>query len=247
VKIVSVNVGLPRPVTWEGRPLATSIFKSPVSGPVAIRRFQMDGDRQADPRVHGGEHKAVYAYPSEHYGFWREALGGAGPEGIPGADLPWGAFGENLTTEGLSEESVRLGDVLRVGTAVLRVTQPRMPCVKLNARFGRPDMVRDFLASRRSGFYCTVVTAGEVGAGDAVEVLSREPEGLTVRELVNLYAGEPAAPELLERALRIPILSDKWRETFRQRLEGAFRSSPEGGSRSPEGGLTSPEGGAERG
>ena len=163
MKVVSVNVGLPREVTWRGKTVTTGIFKSEVPGIVAIRRHNLDGDQQADLSVHGGPTKAVYVYPSEHYEYWRREL--------PGIELTWGNFGENLTTDGLDEESLCIGDELHVGSARVVVTEPRMPCLKLGIRFNRPDMVKRFLKSQRTGFYFGVVAEGEVQAGDALELL----------------------------------------------------------------------------
>src|SRR3989475_6594029 len=160
MRVVSVNVSLPKTVEWRGRKVTTAIFKEPVEGRVRIRGTGLVGDRQADPSVHGGPTKAVYAYPSEHYPFWRRELGRA--------DLPWGSFGENLTTEGLDEQTLRVGDRMRVGSALLTVTQPRMPCYKLEIRFGRSDMVRRVPARGRSGFYLAVHEEGEGAAGDPV-------------------------------------------------------------------------------
>ena len=140
MKVVSVNVGLPREIEWQEKRIATSIFKSPVAGPVALRTLNLDGDKQSDLTVHGGPDKAVYAYAIEHYAYWRREL--------PDAELVPGAFGENLTTEGLDESDLSIGDVVRAGTATLMVTQPRIPCFKLAARFGRADMVKRFAASR---------------------------------------------------------------------------------------------------
>src|SRR5881398_3526075 len=148
MKLVSVNTGLPRYVTWHGRNVTTGIFKQPVQGRIPLRKLNLDGDRQADLSVHGGEYKAVYCYPLGHYDFWRTEL--------PGKDLPMGVFGENFTTEGLLEDSVHLGDRLSVGSAEVVVTQPRLPCYKLGIRFGRPDMVRRFHKSGRTGFYVAV-------------------------------------------------------------------------------------------
>src|SRR5712691_7209078 len=159
MKLSSINVGLPRDVDWRGKRIRTSIFKALVSGPVRVTTLNLEGDQQSDLSVHGGRDKAVYAYPSEHYAFWREEL--------PGTDLPWGAFGENFTTEGMLEDTVRIGDRLRVGAAEFVVTQPRMPCFKLGVRFDRPDMVRRFQHSGRTGFYLAVLREGEVAAGDA--------------------------------------------------------------------------------
>ena len=180
--IVSVNVGQPREVPWRGNMIRTGIFKEPVAGRVAIRTLNLDGDRQADLSVHGGPSKAVYAYPAEHYDFWRGEL--------PDADLPFGMFGENLTTRGLKEDEIYVGDRFRVGSAELIVTEPRMPCYKLGIRFGRKDILKRFLASRRSGFYLAVVREGEVGPGDSIERIARDPERVTVTDVVNLFVGE---------------------------------------------------------
>src|SRR5215470_8506847 len=137
MKIVSVNVGLPREVVWKGISVQTAIFKEPVAGTVVIRELNLAGDQQADPTVHGGSAKAVYAYPAEHYGYWRKKL--------PEVSFSWGKFGENLTTAGLTEAALCIGDRLRIGTAVLMVTQPRMPCYKLALRFDRDDIIKSFL------------------------------------------------------------------------------------------------------
>jgi len=177
MRVVSVNVSLPKTVEWQGRRVTTAIFKEPVEGRIRIRRTGLVGDRQADPSVHGGPLKAVYAYPSEHYPFWRRELGRT--------DLPWGSFGENLTTEGLSEETVRIGDRVRVGSAILTVTQPRLPCYKLGVRFGRLDMVRRFLASGRSGFYLAIVEPGDVAAGDPIEFLGGDAAQPTISQIVD--------------------------------------------------------------
>jgi len=165
--VVSVNVGLPRNVVWKGMRVQTGIFKEPVDGRVSIRKLNLTGDQQADLTVHGGAAKAVYAYPAEHYEYWRKKL--------PEVSFSWGKFGENLTTAGLTEVALCIGDRLRIGTAVLMVTQPRMPCYKLALRFDRDDIIKSFLTSRRSGFYFSVVEEGAVQAGSEVEILSRDP------------------------------------------------------------------------
>lgn len=175
--VVSVNVSLPKTVEWRGRRVTTAIFKEPVKGRIPIRRTGLAGDRQADPSVHGGPKKAVYAYPSEHYPLWRREL--------ERAELPWGSFGENLTTEGLQEDPVHIGDRLRVGSALLRVTQPRMPCYKLGIRFGWDDVIARFLASGRSGFYLAVVEEGDVAAGDLLELIRTEGGLPTVSDVVD--------------------------------------------------------------
>jgi MOSC domain-containing protein YiiM len=179
MKLLSVSVGLPREIEWRGKLVRTSIFKEPVPGRVRVAQFNLKGDEQSDLSVHGGIDKAVYAYPSEHYPFWHEEL--------RGIDLPWGAFGENFTTEGLFENTVYIGDRIRVGSAEFVVTQPRMPCFKLGIRFNRPEIIKRFLQSGRSGFYFAVVKEGEVAAGDSIELIKRDEHGITVTDVVNLY------------------------------------------------------------
>jgi len=210
MKIVTISVGRPREVQWQGRRVLTSIYKTPVSGRVYVARENIDGDQQSDLSVHGGPDKAVYAYPAEHYAFWRAEL--------PAADLPWGAFGENFTTEGLLEDQVWIGDRYRIGTAEFVVTHPRMPCYKLALRFGRSDMVKRFLQSGRSGFYLAVDREGEVGPGDTIERLARHESHLSVADVVSLYATEADDQPLLQRASQHPSLPAAWRDRFRQRL-----------------------------
>lgn len=211
MRVVSVNVGRPREIESQGRTVRTSIFKAPVEGRVPVRTLNLDGDQQSDLSVHGGVDKAVYAYPSEHYAYWRGEL--------PAAELAWGAFGENLTTEGLVETDVHLGDRLQVGSAELVVTQPRMPCFKLGIRFGRPDIVKRFLRSRRSGFYLAVRREGDVGAGDAIQRVAREPNGVSIAALVGLYADATADLDVVRRALESPALAASWRDDLRQLAE----------------------------
>jgi MOSC domain-containing protein YiiM len=206
MKLLSIQVGLPREVRWQRRTVSTGIFKEPVQGPVMMRTLNLDGDRQADLSVHGGTHKAVYVYPGEHYGPWRAEL--------PGVELPWGAFGENFTTEGLVEDEVHIGDRFRIGEAEVLVTQPRMPCFKLGIRFGDPEMVNRFLESRRSGFYLAVLREGRVEAGDAVELLGRDPNLVTVDEVNRLFLGEQD-DDALARALQVEALPDGWKVHFR--------------------------------
>ena len=208
--VVSLSVGLPREVEWHGRTVLTSIFKAPVDRRLRVTTLNFEGDEQSDLSVHGGVDKAVYVYPSEQYEFWRREL--------PQADLPWGVFGENLTTEGLLEADIRIGDGFRVGSAEFVATQPRMPCYKLGIRFGRPDIVKRFLQSGRTGFYFAVTLEGEVGAGDPIELIARADEGLTVADVVNLYTVDAENQELLRRATRSSILPEGWRDYFRKRL-----------------------------
>ncbi|HEX5137239.1 MAG TPA: MOSC domain-containing protein [Planctomycetota bacterium] len=211
-RVLSVHVGRPREVSWERGTATTSIFKAPVEGRVAVRRTNLDGDRQSDLSVHGGPEKAVYAYPSEHYPFWRREL--------PGTELPFGAFGENLTLLGLLEDDVRIGDRLRMGTAELVVTQPRVPCFKLGIRLGRPDVIRRFEESGRSGFYLSVAREGDVAKGDPVLRVARDPHGLTVADVFGLIRAEAPDRDLLRRASEHPALAVGWRDRFRKRLEG---------------------------
>ena len=207
-RVLSVNVGMPKLVPVNRENVLTSIFKSPVQGRVAVRRHNIDGDRQSDLTVHGGPHKAVYCYPAEHYPYWKEQL--------PDMELPFGMFGENLTTEGITEDQVSIGDRFRVGSAVLQVTQPRMPCFKLGIRFGMPSMVKRFWQSGRSGIYFSVVEEGDVAAGDPVERIAAGPEEISVADVVRLYRGDETSAKLLERALRAP-LSGSWKEELRER------------------------------
>jgi MOSC domain-containing protein YiiM len=214
MKVVSVNVGLPREVTWRGRTTRTGIYKQPVEGRVTLRKLNLDGDGQADLAVHGGEYKAVYCYPLEHYEYWRREL--------PGQELPMGAFGENFTTDGLLEDSVHLGDQFAVGSAEVVVTQPRLPCFKLGIRFQSDDMVKRFFASRRTGFYVAVVREGEVGAGDEIKAIARDPNGVPVSEITRLYADKRYGDSdvtWVRRALQVEALPESWKEYLRERLE----------------------------
>ena len=226
MKLVSVNTGMPREVSWHGRMVTTAIFKKPASGRVALRKLNLDGDRQADLTVHGGEHKAVYCYPLAHYGYWRKEL--------PGRELPMGMFGENFTIDDggpglpggqeLPEESVHLGDRFSIGTTEVVVTQPRLPCYKLGVRFGSDDMVKRFLASGRTGFYVAVLREGEVGAGDEIEVISGEANAVAVSEITRLYVAKrfgDAEIRAVRRALRVEELPESWKEYFRERLRQA--------------------------
>jgi MOSC domain-containing protein YiiM len=208
MQLISVNVGLPREVTWKGRTASTGIFKEPVSDRVMVRSLNLDGDGQADLTVHGGLDKAVYAYPFEHYDYWRSEL--------PDMDLPLGIFGENFTTTGLKEAEVNIGDRFRIGNLILMVTQPRLPCYKLGIRFGRPDMVKRFLASRRTGFYFRVLQEGEVGVGDTLELVSRDDHHITVADITQLYVREEDNPELLQRAAQLEALPQSWRDYFQR-------------------------------
>lgn len=210
MKILSLNVGLPRTVHDRGRDVTTGIFKAPVQGPVMMRRLNLDGDRQADLEVHGGRNKAVYAYPSEHYEFWRKEF--------PEMDLPWGMFGENLTTEGLKEEDAYIGDNYRIGEALVMVTQPRVPCYKLAIRFGRDDILKRFLVSRRSGIYFSVLEEGFVDTGDTIERVHQDENHVSVADINSVYVEGTNIP-LLRRIVGLEKLPSGMREYFAEQLD----------------------------
>lgn len=208
MQLISVNVGLPREVTWKGKTVRTGIFKEPVDARVMVRSLNLDGDGQADLTFHGGIDKAVYVYPFEHYDYWQSEL--------PDLALTPGIFGENFTVTGLREEELNIGDRFRIGSAELMVTQPRLPCYKLAIRFGRSDMVKRFLASYRTGFYFSVLQEGEVGTGDTFELISRDDHNITVTDITQLYTREKTDPELLRRVAQLEPLPKSWRDYFRQ-------------------------------
>jgi MOSC domain-containing protein YiiM len=209
MRVISVNVGLPREILWRGRSVRTSIFKAPVAGTTPLRRLNLDGDAQSDLTVHGGPDKAIYAYPSEHYADWQTLLG---------HDLPPGAFGENLTTEGLMEDAVHIGDEFRVGTARLVVTQPRLPCYKLGLRHDNPGIVKAFTEIGRPGIYFAVLEEGEVGPGDTIERVAQDENRVSVSETFRLFLGRDADPASLRRLLNVKALAAVWREELEDRL-----------------------------
>jgi len=211
MRLVSVNIGHPREVIYKGKTVTTGIFKEPVEGRIRLRTLNLDGDRQADLSVHGGLSKAAYAYPIEHYEYWREQL--------PGVNLPWGMFGENFTTEGLREDSVNIGDRFRIGSAEVMVTEPRLPCYKLAAKFGRDDIIKRFLHSGRTGFYFAVMQEGEVGTGDGIELVSRDEHSVTVADITRLYVREKDDVGTLRRAVQVTALPESWRVYFGKRIE----------------------------
>jgi MOSC domain-containing protein YiiM len=214
MKLISLNVARPQLAVYRDTTISTGIFKKPVSGPISLRTLNLDGDRQADLAVHGGPYKAVYGYPSEHYDFWRQEL--------LGASLPWGMFGENFTTEGLSEVDLHIGDRLQIGTAVIMARQPRIPCYKLAVKFQRTDILARFLRSGRSGFYFSVEQEGTVAAGDSFEFLSREPQAISIAEMNRLFAEDKYNASLLEKAIATPVLPEDWGDYFRKRQSGAM-------------------------
>jgi MOSC domain-containing protein YiiM len=198
-------------VMSNGEPVSTGIFKEPVAGRVILRTLNLDGDRQADLSVHGGPSKAVYVYPSEHYEYWKHEL--------PEMKLPWGMFGENFTSAGLFESELNIGDKFRVGSAVVMVTEPRMPCYKLGIKFGRPDIVKRFLASERTGFYFAVLQESEVGVGDPIELIEGNKHSVQVNDITRLYTREKHNAGLLRRAIAVEVLPESWKSYFRHRLE----------------------------
>ena len=211
MKVISLNVGRPRLLTWKGETFKTGIFKNPVAGRIMLRETNLDGDRQADLSVHGGPNKAVYGYASEHYSYWHAKL--------PKEELPWGAFGENLTTEGILETKLSMGDRFRLGSGVIRVTTPRWPCYKLAAKFQSDAMIGHFLRSGHSGFYFAVDDEGEVGAGDEFEFLGGETPTLTIAELNHIYFSADPDLDLLKRAVQVKSLPEGWRERYQARIE----------------------------
>jgi MOSC domain-containing protein YiiM len=210
MKLVSLNVGKPRTVPYAEGEVTTGIFKSGVPGPLLLRRLNLDGDVQADLENHGGRNKAVYAYPSEHYEFWRREF--------PKRELPWGMFGENLTTEGLTEEDACIGDQFRIGEAVVKVTQPRIPCYKLGIRFGCPDMAKRFLASRRSGIYFAVVEEGLANAGDAIERIHEDKNRLSIADVNRAYVDATSNQPLVRRIVSLEILPRGLHDEFAEEL-----------------------------
>ena len=211
MKLVSLNVARPRLIVYQGKTINTGIFKEPISGPVQLRTLNLDGDRQADLSVHGGPYKAVYGYPSEHYPFWRQEL--------PGVNLPWGMFGENFTTTGLSEDELHVGDRFQIGSSIVMVRQPRMPCYKLAAKFQRDDMLERFLLSGRSGFYFSVEQEGSVAVDDDFQLLKRNADGITIAEMNHLFVREKYNQDLLRKAIETAALPENWREYFSERLD----------------------------
>lgn len=214
MKLISVNAGLPREVIWHGQTFTTAIYKQPVEGRVALRKLDLDGDRQADLTVHGGPYKAVYCYPIAHYDYWKREL--------PGTDLSMAAFGENFTIDSPLESEIHLGDRFSVGSAEIVVTQPRLPCFKLGIRFQSDDMVRRFLASGRTGFYVAVTREGEVGAGDDIEQIARDPQAVPVSEITRLFVAktyQDADLASLQRVLQVAAVPEDWKQYFRERLQ----------------------------
>ena len=210
-RILSVNVSLPKEINFEGQKVTTGIFKEPVKGRVMLRMLNLDGDKQADLTVHGGSDKAVYSYPIEHYEYWRKIF--------PNIKMSNGMFGENFTSEGLMESEVNVGDVFQIGSSKVIATQPRMPCYKLGIKFGRMDVIKKFLASSRSGIYFRVSEEGEVGAGDTIERITKDPNRITISDIVRLYASHTEDIETMQRAVKVEALPDGWKYHFLEQIK----------------------------
>ncbi|CAN5397888.1 MOSC domain-containing protein [soil metagenome] len=205
--ILSVNVALPQSVEWAGRTITTGIFKQSIQGAVSLDLLNFAGDGQADLTVHGGPDKAVYAYDSLHYAHWQHQ--------IERADWAPGLFGENLTTEGLLESEVRIGDLFRVGSALLRAVQPRFPCYKLNVRFNNPGMTRHFAREGRSGIYFRVIEPGAVQAGDAITLLEAANTDITIQTVFQIVLAHQTDADLLARVVALPHLPDSLKRMFK--------------------------------
>ena len=211
VTLLSINVGLPREIQWQGKTVTTGIFKDPVEGRVQLRSLNLEGDAQADLTVHGGHDKAVYAYPIEHYDYWRQAL--------PEITFNPGIFSENLTIRGLLEQEVKVGDRFRIGSVELMATQPRLPCYKLGIRFGRADIVKLFLDSQLTGIYFRVLQEGDVAAGDQMERIERASHNVTITDITQLYVARSPDVAALQAAIQVSALPQSWRDYFQNKLD----------------------------
>ena len=211
MKLLSLNVGLPRQVKFQNELVTTGIFKEPVSGRVRLRKLNLDGDKQADLTVHGGADKAIYAYPKEHYDYWKKEL--------PGVSLPWGMFGENFTTQGMFEEMVNVGDQFQVGTAKVAATQPRMPCYKLGVKFGRMDIIKKFLASGLTGVYFKVIKEGDLEQSDKIKLIKKDENNVTIKDIVRLYTVNKDDLQTMERAIKVKDLPNGWKFHFIEQLK----------------------------
>ena len=219
-KILSINVSLPEEIDFEGQKVTTGIFKEPIEGRIMLRTLNLDGDKQADLTVHGGPDKAVYAYPIEHYEFWRKVY--------PNMEMPNGMFGENFTIEGLMEIDVNVGDIFRIGSSKVVATQPRMPCYKLGVKFGRMDVLKKFLASGRSGIYFKVLEEGEVGAGDSIIQIKRDINQVGISDIVRLYARDREDIKMMRRAVKVEALPEGWKDYFYEQLRRLEKNHPKG-------------------
>jgi MOSC domain-containing protein YiiM len=221
-KILSVNVSLPKEVDFEGQKVTTGIFKEPIEGRVMLRTLNLDGDKQADLTVHGGPDKAVYAYPIEHYEFWHKVYSKM--------EMPNGMFGENLTTEGLMEAGVNVGDVFKIGSSKVIATQPRMPCYKLGVKFRRMDVLKKFLASGRSGIYFKVLEEGEVGAGDPIIQIKKDTNWVGISDIVRLYTSDREDIGMMRRAIKVEALPEGWKDYFYEQIRRVEKKSGQNGN-----------------
>src|SRR5271157_4956529 len=205
-RLLSLNVGLPRDVTWNGKTVRTAVWKSPVAGRRMVRKLDIDGDAQGDLAGHGGEQRAVFVYQMDSYHYWESQLGRN--------DFVFGQFGENFTIDGLSDEEVCIGDRYRIGDALFEVTQPRVTCYRVGIRMNNPQMPSLLVAHKRPGFYFRVIEEGEIGAGDEIVKVAEGPEQVTVAEIDGLLYLPGHPREQLQRALRIPALSAGWKASL---------------------------------
>lgn len=211
MQLLSINVGRPQLVQFNGRTISTAIFKRPIEGEVAVAEMGLAGDEQSDKQVHGGVDKAVYAYDEADYDWWRGEL--------DGRDLSPGEFGENLTVRGLPSGEVSIGDRYRIGSVLLEVTQPRQPCAKLGIRMQMPTFVKQFHQAGRPGFYLRVIEPGMLEAGDSIELVERPADTLSIADIYHLHFDASADAEALSRAINLTRLSDSWRSSFCNLLE----------------------------
>jgi MOSC domain-containing protein YiiM len=217
MKLLSINVSKPRTVIISGNEVATGIFKESVAGPMVVRELGLDGDGQADLENHGGIHKAVYVYPFEHYAHWSREL--------ERQDFKLGQFGENLTVEGLLEDQIFIGDMLRIGDVLFEVTQPRVPCYKLGHKMGMPAFPKLFAKSGRTGFYLRVLAEGTIAAGNQIERVKTHRGALSVRALMDVMHFDRENISVMEQAVAIPALTPGWRDELRERLSGIRRAN----------------------
>ncbi len=212
MEVISLNIGLPREIEFEGKKIITSIYKEPVFERVNLEKINLEGDKQADLSVHGGIFKAIYSYPIEYYEFWKKKY--------PNKIFSIGFFGENLTTKGLFEYEVNVGDKFKIGTAQIVATQPRLPCYKLGARAGTMEIIKQFLDSEKTGIYFKVVKSGQIGSGDQIQLIAKDPNNITIQDIVRLYKNK-ASQEIMERAIKLHHLPQKWKSQFVEKLHSS--------------------------
>jgi MOSC domain-containing protein YiiM len=211
MQLLSINVGQPEKVKYKGKQVSTSIFKTPVKGPVKVNTLNLEGDRQADLTVHGGVYKAVYLYPTEHLDYWRRQY--------PEKQFNYGSFGENLSTSGLLETDICIGDQLRIGSAEFSVTSPRFPCFKLGIKMNDSGIIKAFMQANRSGFYLMVLKEGVISPGQGIELIGNDGYHFSIEEFSRLYALDRHNRSLLQKAINAPSLTDDWKEFFTGRLQ----------------------------